>query len=94
VSCRILHVAQVDTGVQGEGDERVPQVVRMDAPSLRWYSDDSKPSEEPPYGCLVEPTPGRSGEEWTVLSAQEVMVQGLRRAWRERHRRPLPTFPA
>ena len=79
---RFLHVAERDPGVEGGGNERVPQGVRpgrLADPGAAGY-----PADDPGGAVPVQPLPIGAAEDRPVHALTDGQADRPRRAWRER----------
>jgi hypothetical protein len=77
-----LHVAQRHPGIQGGGDERVPESVGRDGLGDLGAAGDL--ADDPPGAVPVEPAPVRGQERWPAGALADGQVDCPGGAWRER----------
>lgn len=89
---RFLNVAERDTGVEGGGDERVPQRVRADA--LAHTRPFREAPDDPRRGVTIEPSAVHAEEDRTLEPVPDGEIDGTSRSRRERDGHDLAALPA
>ena len=81
---RLLHVAERDSGVQGSGDEGVPQGVRADLLGDPGAAGDSADDPRSPVAIQPPPVPRQEERAFSALADGQVHRPGGARGERDR----------
>jgi hypothetical protein len=82
VGSGFLYVPQGHAGVQGGGDERMPQRMRPDVLVDPGPAGDA--ADDPPGAVPVQPPPVRREEDRSLASLADSQIDRPRGAWRQR----------
>ena len=91
MTCRLLHVAQRNTGVEGRRDERMAEGVRTNR--LVDSGLAGEPPDDPPCGVAVEPLTVPTQEDRALHPLADGQVERTRSARGERDDDDLAPFP-